>query len=252
MRYIFITTCTLICLFASVVCAEMYIWTDEKGVKHFGNSAPPPGAKDTQVRDEIQKTPEQRAAEQAYNRERRRKIRAYRAAKKAEEERHRQQKFQRERDAISRINASKKARRSVAKKPKSDYVKNLENKANQWYPGKDKSTANWSHERRMDALHDPRRLEAQRAQRQLIEVYGGSAIRQTESFEKEEDKYWEKGKTEEQDPKPWHDTEGTLYTPASGGYINTKTGDFCTQAGSNGVINTRTGNFTLNPTGFDD
>jgi len=227
----------------------MYIWTDEKGIKHFSNSAPPPSA-DAEVRDEIQTTPEEREAEMALRLERRRERQSLIDAKNAEEKERLelQRKLQRERDAIEQEIASQNEQRTAAEKTRRDHIKYLEGKANQWYPGKDKNIWAGSKEERMNSLTDPRRLEAERAQREL---YGDSDSRQTESFE-EEDKYWEKGEMEEQDLKPWHDTEGTLYTPASGGYINTKTGDFCTQAGSHEVFNNRTGKYIHNPTGFDD
>jgi len=71
MRY-FLTA--IIILLATSAFAEMYIWTDEKGVKHLSNFAPPPTAKDVKVGDEITKTESQRNAEIEYNRKRRERI----------------------------------------------------------------------------------------------------------------------------------------------------------------------------------
>ena len=53
--------------------AQLYIWTDKDGVKHYTNTAPPPEADDTQERDEAvsaEPTPAERlkAIEEKYER----------------------------------------------------------------------------------------------------------------------------------------------------------------------------------------
>jgi len=100
-------------------------------------------------------------------------------------------------------------------------------------------------------LHDPRRLEAERARKALMGIYSGSTVKRNKSVEEYDDKYWERNKKNE--PKSWYDSEGTLYTPAGkAGYTNIKTGDFCTKTSPNEVFNIRTGEYINNPTGFDD
>ena len=204
MRYLLTTTCALVCLFASSVCAEMYIWTDEKGIKHFSNSAPPPSA-DAEVRDEIQTTPEEREAEMALRLERRRERQSLIDAKNAEEKERLelQRKLQRERDAIEQEIASQNEQRTAAEKTRRDHIKYLEGKANQWYPGKDKNTSGWSAERKNQALRDPRRVEAEKARRELDKhnlykkratMYGPARAREMEledRIKKLENRRWE-------------------------------------------------------------
>jgi len=189
----------IIILLATSAFAEMYIWTDEKGIKHLSNFAPPPTAKDVKVGDEITKTESQRNAEIEYNRKRRERTYAI------PEKKHTKKRSYSSNLPINATRAAKQKSTYTSTSSDSDsaYIEGLKKKIDQWYPGKDKNTSGWSAERKNQALRDPRRVEAEKARRELDKhnlykkraaMYGPARAREMEledRIKKLENRRWE-------------------------------------------------------------